>query len=301
MISLHSALPEYSAMMAKAKLAPGPILDVQDDRVAEILGVPFNCSVWELARRCKSPASLAEIAALLRVDAASVRIALDELESIGLIARLPAGRKTRNATYRATRDELVVEYGPSDAKDHRKVTAMKKRFQEHSNKIMDAARLPLNAQRNDEWTFQHLGPARLSPGEMKEFQSMIRGVRDFLDGVSTRTRITDVTESQDCNTQVAIEVFPIRTPVAPLPRVIFIDRAKDGKAVALIRKARMNSLSRREREVAHELARGSLRPEIAKQFGISVNTVATIGKRVYAKLGVKRRAELSAKLRSTMQ
>jgi DNA-binding CsgD family transcriptional regulator len=44
-----------------------------------------------------------------------------------------------------------------------------------------------------------------------------------------------------------------------------------------------------------------MRPEIAKQFGISVNTVATIGKRVYAKLGVKRRAELSARLRSTMQ
>jgi DNA-binding CsgD family transcriptional regulator len=237
----------------------------------------------------------------MRVDAAAVRLALDELESIGLIARIPAGRKNRNATYRTTRDEIVVEYGPADAKDHRMVTAMKKRFQEHSNKIMDAARLPLDAQRNDEWTFQHFGPARLSPGEMKEFQSMIRGVRDFLDGVSTRTRITDVTDSQDCNTQIAIEVFPIRTPVAPVPRVIFIDRAKDGKAVALLRKLRMNNLSPREREVAHELARGKMRPEIAKQFGVSVNTVATIGKRVYAKLGVKRRAELSARLRSTMQ
>ena len=287
--------------MAKAKAAVGPTLDVQDARVAEILGVPFNCSVWELARRCKYPASLAELAALMRVDAAAVRLALDELESIGLIARIPAGRKNRNATYRTTRDEIVVEYGPADAKDHRMVTAMKKRFQEHSNKIMDAARLPLDVQRNDEWTFQHFGPARLSPGEMKEFQSMIRGVRDFLDGVSTRTRITDVTESQDCNTQIAIEVFPIRTPVAPVPRVIFIDRAKDGKAVALLRKLRMNNLSPREREVAHELARGKMRPEIAKQFGVSVNTVATIGKRVYAKLGVKRRAELSARLRSTMQ
>jgi DNA-binding CsgD family transcriptional regulator/predicted transcriptional regulator len=288
-------------MMAKAKSEPGPILDIQDARVAEILGAPFNCSVWELARRCKSPASLAEIAALLRVDAASVRLALDELESIGLIARLPAGRKNRNATYRTTRDELVIEYGPSDAKDHRIVTAMKKRFQEHSNKIMDAARLPLNAQRNDEWTFQHFGPARLSPGEMKEFQSMIRGVRDFLDGVSTRTKITDVTEIQDCNVQVGIEVFPIRVPVAPVPRVIFIDRAKDGKAVAMIRKSRMSNLSPREREIADELISGKTRPEIAKQLGISVNTIATISKRIYAKLGVRRRAELGAKLRGMLR
>jgi DNA-binding CsgD family transcriptional regulator len=288
-------------MMAKAKSEPGPILDIQDARVAEILGAPFNCSVWELARRCKSPASLAEIAALLRVDAASVRLALDELESIGLIARLPAGRKNRNATYRTTRDELVIEYGPSDAKDHRIVTAMKKRFQEHSNKIMDAARLPLNAQRNDEWTFQHFGPARLSPGEMKEFQSMIRGVRDFLDGVSTRTKITDVTEIQDCNVQVGIEVFPIRVPVAPVPRVIFIDRARDGKAVAMIRKSRMSNLSPREREIAYELISGKTRPEIAKQLGISVNTIATISKRIYAKLGVRRRAELGAKLRGMLR
>ena len=288
-------------MMAKAKSVPGPILDIQDARVAEILGAPFNCSVWELARRCKSPASLAEIAALLRVDAASVRLALDELESIGLIARLPAGRKNRNATYRTTRDELIIEYGPSDAKDHRIVTAMKKRFQEHSNKIMDAARLPLNAQRNDEWTFQHFGPARLSPGEMKEFQSMIRGVRDFLDGVSTRTKITDVTEIQDCNVQVGIEVFPIRVPVAPVPRVIFIDRARDGKAVAMIRKSRMSNFSPREREIAYELISGKTRPEIAKQLGISVNTIATISKRIYAKLGVRRRAELGAKLRGMLR
>ena len=301
MISSPSGPAEYAAMMAKAKSEPGPILDIQDARVAEILGAPFNCSVWELARRCKSPASLAEIAALLRVDAASVRLALDELESIGLIARLPAGRKNRNATYRTTRDELIIEYGPSDAKDHRIVTAMKKRFQEHSNKIMDAARLPLNAQRNDEWTFQHFGPARLSPGEMKEFQSMIRGVRDFLDGVSTRTKITDVTEIQDCNVQVGIEVFPIRVPVAPVPRVIFIDRAKDGKAVAMIRKSRMSNLSPREREIAYELISGKTRPEIAKQLGISVNTIATISKRIYAKLGVRRRAELGAKLRGMLR
>jgi DNA-binding CsgD family transcriptional regulator len=166
---------------------------------------------------------------------------------------------------------------------------------------MDAARLPLNAQRNYEWTFQHFGPARLSPGEMKEFQSMIRGVRDFLDGVSTRTKITDVTEIQDCNVQVGIEVFPIRVPVAPVPRVIFIDRAKDGKAVAMIRKSRMSNLSPREREIAYELISGKTRPEIAKQLGISVNTIATISKRIYAKLGVRRRAELGAKLRGMLR
>lgn len=287
--------------MAKLTPRPGPVLDIRNHRVAETLGEPFNCSVWEVVRRCKNPATLAEIAALLHGDAAAVRQALDQLEDIGLIERLPTARKNRMATYRATRDELVVEYGPADVSDRRAVAAMKKRIDEHSHRIMDAARLPLGGQRNGEWTFQHFGPARLSRAEMKEFQLMVRGVRDFLDGVSTRTRITDVTESQDCNIQVGIEVFPIRVPVAPIPRIILVDRTKDGKAVALIRKSRMSNLSLREREVANELVSGKTRPEIARQLGISINTVATIGKRIYAKLGVRRRAELGAKMRGMLR
>ena len=44
------------------------------------------------------------------------------------------------------------------------------------------------------------------------------------------------------------------------------------------------------------LAHGSSRPEIARRLGLSPHTVATISKRIYAKLGVRRRAELANRL-----
>jgi DNA-binding CsgD family transcriptional regulator len=40
------------------------------------------------------------------------------------------------------------------------------------------------------------------------------------------------------------------------------------------------------------LARGQSCPEISSALDVSVNTVRTITKRLYAKLGVRRRAEL---------
>ncbi len=56
-------------------------------------------------------------------------------------------------------------------------------------------------------------------------------------------------------------------------------------------------LSKREFEIAQLLAGGQTRPVIAKSLGISENTVATICKRIHAKLGVHRRAELTARLK----
>ena len=67
---------------------------------------------------------------------------------------------------------------------------------------------------------------------------------------------------------------------------------------SLVRERRIDQLSPREKDVAVALAQGSSRPEIAEKFGISINTVASIGKRVYAKLGVSRRAELAARLQA---
>jgi DNA-binding NarL/FixJ family response regulator len=63
------------------------------------------------------------------------------------------------------------------------------------------------------------------------------------------------------------------------------------------RAADPNALTRREWDVAAMLAAGSLRPEISRRLGISTNTVASIAKSVYRKLGVHSRGELAVRLR----
>jgi LuxR family maltose regulon positive regulatory protein len=55
-------------------------------------------------------------------------------------------------------------------------------------------------------------------------------------------------------------------------------------------------LTARELEVATSIASGKSRPETAKALGVSANTVASATKRIYAKLGVRNRAEFTSRM-----
>lgn len=58
----------------------------------------------------------------------------------------------------------------------------------------------------------------------------------------------------------------------------------------------LQRLTPRERDVALLAARGLRNRQIAAELGLSVNTISNHLKRVYAKLGVRSRAELSWRL-----
>ena len=58
----------------------------------------------------------------------------------------------------------------------------------------------------------------------------------------------------------------------------------------------LDALSPRERDVARALALGQSRKRVAEQLGISVNTVGTLAKRIFAKLGMRKSSELAARL-----
>jgi DNA-binding CsgD family transcriptional regulator len=55
-------------------------------------------------------------------------------------------------------------------------------------------------------------------------------------------------------------------------------------------------LSPRERDVALRLCSGGTLASVAKELGVSPKTVATLCERTYRKLGIKRRAQLAARL-----
>jgi DNA-binding CsgD family transcriptional regulator len=60
--------------------------------------------------------------------------------------------------------------------------------------------------------------------------------------------------------------------------------------------ASSDGLTRREREIAHLAAQGRSSPQIAQELVVSVRTVDNHLQRVYAKLGISRRAELADRL-----
>jgi DNA-binding CsgD family transcriptional regulator len=55
-------------------------------------------------------------------------------------------------------------------------------------------------------------------------------------------------------------------------------------------------LSPRERQIGAAYLRGLTRREIAAELGLSENSVATFTKRLYTKLGIKRRGVLAERL-----
>jgi DNA-binding NarL/FixJ family response regulator len=57
-------------------------------------------------------------------------------------------------------------------------------------------------------------------------------------------------------------------------------------------------LSPRELQVARALEAGRSRPQIAQELGLSEHTVVTLSKRIYKKLGVHSRTELSTRLKA---
>jgi DNA-binding CsgD family transcriptional regulator len=64
-----------------------------------------------------------------------------------------------------------------------------------------------------------------------------------------------------------------------------------------VMETQLADLSKRELEVARQLAAGSSSKQVAEKLGLSPNTVAEFTRRVYKKLGAKNRAELVLKMR----
>lgn len=58
----------------------------------------------------------------------------------------------------------------------------------------------------------------------------------------------------------------------------------------------LDGLTEREREIAHELVAGTTYKQVARDLSLSTSTIANHAHRIYRKLGVKNRRELSAKL-----
>ena len=90
---------------------------------------------------------------------------------------------------------------------------------------------------------------------------------------------------------------PIARGTLPQPDLTVAPRGQVPPAELPEPGARWGALSPREREVAIALVSGATLPEIARKLGRSQHTVSELTRRLYRKLGVRRRAQLVQRLR----
>jgi DNA-binding CsgD family transcriptional regulator/predicted transcriptional regulator len=275
------------------------VLNLESPQVVETISEPFNCSVWEIVRRFGRPVILAEVAVVSHSTPIVVQAALERLEKLGLITRTPARGVRKLPTYKTNCDAFVVSFNSERSSEREAASAIKKRFTEHIRQIMAATQAKDSTGHSEPWSSTTCVPIQLTATDIAELSRIINVFNECIDRIRERSTKIDASESQDCNYLVNIEVHPTRAAVLPLPAMHIVPNHEVADTVTKVLSAPMNALSPREREVAIELARGRSRPEIASQLGVSINTIATIGKRIYAKLGVNRRAELAARVNST--
>ena len=278
-----------------------PVLNLESPQVVETISEPFSCSVWEIVRRFGRPVILAEVAVVSHSKPIVVQAALECLEKLGLVTRTPARGVRKPPTYETTGNALVVGFNSERISELKAVSAINKNFTDHVRRIMAATQANGSTSEGEQWSATTCVPMQLTTTDIAEISRIINVFNECLDRIRERSTKIDASDSQDCNYLVNIEVQPTRAAVLPLPALHIVPHHEVADTVAKVLSAPMNALSPREREVAIELARGRSRPEIASQYGVSVNTIATIGKRIYAKLGVNRRAELAARVRSNLR
>lgn len=276
--------------------SPHIVVHMESPQVFDTLAEPFNCSVWEIVRRFGRPVILAEVTLVLHSQPAVVQRALERLEKLGLITRMPARGDRRAPTYETTSDGLVVGFNPDQSSECQAASDLKARLVAYGRRILEEDYAKNSNGDVEQWSSMDCVPVRLTPTDIAEVSRNIHVLNECIDRIRGRATKIDSSQSQDCNYLIRIEAQPTRSPVLPLPSIHVVPYHRIRETIAKVESASMNALSAREREVAIELARGLSRPEIATQLGVSVNTIATIGKRIYAKLGIHRRAELSARL-----
>lgn len=255
--------------------------------------------VWEAIRLSGRGVSAAELAGSLGMPLASVQRAVDAMVALGLVDPVRAGRGRRVPTYRVATPELRVSVDGVAAADLDAFTArLRRSFEEALDRAASPAGVARPHARRSMLGFGH---ARLTAAEWSRIRSLVQTICDIVQAAAGRESPSGRRElgpgAEISPEALAAYGLLVRVePLADLPaRHPTITLAGAGDVPDPGSNGRL-ALSPRERQVAEALAIGMSRPEVAMRLGVSANTVATLSRRIYAKLGIRSRAELARTL-----
>lgn len=279
-------------------------VNIRGDGLAELLEDPRVLGLWELLRRSARPLTIKELSDAARCRASDVQRAIDALVIHGLAKPVRVAEHRPEATYRSAGNSIAV------CADHASDDAILK---EATRKLSEAAdRLPV-AKRSSRGAaasraeaaepVRFAMPVHLDAADHAELTRRIEELQTFIQAIGERCAAPDRPTPELCDHVFAIRLEPLIEPCLPMPvlrRQAGAASEHGADAPAPRRRGRpiATRLSRREWDVALVLVRGLTREEAARELRLSANTVATLTKRIYRKLGIGRRAQLAERLRA---
>lgn len=272
------------------------LIPIDGHGIAEVLSDPIRLAMLETGRRLSRPITPKEVAEALGLDPTAAQRGLDSLADAGLLQRLPMRAHRRAPSYRADVETLTVTFDPRNADQCAALFGIERILGSSVAGWSDETR-GCDAFDGKPWPLRSYRTLQFTPEELAEFRRLLHEVMQFIESSQASRKRLEAKAASEVNVTLMLHAGKAALGALPLPTLHFVpsDHAQTFAQSSPANGVR--DLSARERQVGMMLANGLSRPEIARELGISLNTVATLSKRIHVKLGVKRRAELSNRIR----
>ena len=281
----------YDACMGTEFIIDAPHLmeALNDDGAAELLRQMQLRAV---------PLGIKDLSALVAQPATLVQAKINLLCAANLANVVRAGRGHRSIRYVAVPPPLRIRFREGHPEDALRLAEFVRVVRARIERRIAEAET-VGKPSGPAWSFDSLYLPVMTAKERDELLARVQRVVEYLGMLeerrgsrkSVRKRAGERVEP---STQHVFElrVRPLRAVLPPeLGVEFFTGQSRARKAMAL--GGSVASLSPRELQVTRALAEGLSRPQIAKMLGISLPTVATLSRRLYRKLGVRSRAQLT--------
>jgi DNA-binding CsgD family transcriptional regulator len=245
-----------------------------------------------------SPLTLKALSQLASQPTEKVAKRIDMLRAVGLASAVRAGGSQRSIRYKAAPSPLRVYFDGTDAAQSRRVAGFSQKLRARLEAKIDAAGITESVGRGA-WSSECLYLPLLSPEEMRELRARFGKVFEYLQLLEQRRWSQLVADRRAGRSvvgglqhSVEVRVRPLRAPVMPELDIEFLTRNSSRPDGRVSRKS-ATQLTPRESQVARLLAEGWSRPRVAKMLGVTTFTVVALSGRIYRKLGVRSRAQLT--------
>lgn len=252
---------------------------------------------WEILRRSQRGHTVAQLAFESRSTLAETQDALDRLEAVGLVEKQRMNARTKQIRYQAAMERLVISFDKSAEVDCELMREVEHGMREYSRSVIDGCDSIRRSSEKGRVSIHGVTSVVLTVDDACAVRDAFRGAYALLVEAERRARQSeDSVEKRGFH--LGFEMRELNQPELPMAEVFIVEQALFVEHRDLLCNAASMVLSPRELEVARSLDLGKSRPQIARELGLSEHTIVTLSKRIYRKLGVHSRAELSTRLKA---
>lgn len=271
-------------------------IDLKSPSVLRALTDVPTMQRWEILRRAQRPFTVAELAERACISTTEAQRSLDTLAEAGLVVMKPASSRRPKITYRAAMKRLFLRWDRRDPEGVAASRAISDCMWNYSRRVIEEAAAHAWAEDVEALSINGQTSVVLLKDDVQRVRESLLAIYAILAEADRRAReSSDPTEPIPFH--VAFDLRRLWKPELPMAEYFVSETAFHEGVQERYSTGPAEILSPREFQIAKLLESGMSRPAIAKQLGLTPNTVASLSKVIYRKLGVQSRAALAARMR----